>query len=578
MSQSTRSRGVRSSTPTRSVAQSTTTETRAASPTGGDSLLYSRLEEKKNLQQLNDRLASYIGTVRSLQNENQTLIKRVQVSEEATAKEVSSVKSVYEKQLNDNRQLIATLSTGKASLAIDLEKVTSEKDEAVARLTQFEKESSKLRTRHDQLESDLRKLRAELSESVDSIKKLDSERNALMKELADLKKAHAAVQKQLREETAQRIDHEVKAKQLEDDMKFQQHAVQEQLNQSRSSRTEIQEQVTREVEALYSQKLGDELSELRAESDEKLRAARAELEGQYERQLLDLQSKLQSRQANENKLRSDLQALQSKFRSTESTLKELESANKGQKERISDLEKILEQERAWHAGELKERENDLAALSQQIQDHLKQYKDLYDVKVALDLEIDTYRKLVEAEELRCGSSLGDISSISSASTSMSSPLRSAKRKRHISEETHYLTEYYTDSEKNGDVEIIDHDSDGKYVRIENKSDKDVSLSNWQVIRKAGDETVTYKFHRNLVLKADSAITIWSHNVDNVTHNPPSDLVMKSQIWPAAAEMATLLLDNSGKEVASRTTKPRTFKRRLTDIHATDDNEKSCCIQ
>lgn len=582
MSQSTRSRGVRSSTPTRSVApESTTTESRAASPTTvTDSLLYSRLEEKKNLQQLNDRLAHYIGTVRSLQNENQTLIKRIQCSEEATAKEVSTVKSLYENELLEVRRQNSTLSTAKASLQIDLQRLSSEKDELAARFAQSEKDSNKLRTRCDQLESDLRKVKTELSESVDTVKKLESERNTLSRELTDLKKGHAAIQDQLRKETLTRIDLETKLKEHIEKLAFNDHTHREQLNQSRASRTEIEEQVTREAEALYSQKLGEELSELRAESDEKLRASRAELEAQYEVRITDLQQKIKSRVANENKLRSEVQTLQSKLSSVESSLKELESANRGQKERIVDLEKILDQERSWHTNELKEKENELATLTQQIQDHLKQYKDLYDVKVALDLEIDTYRKLVEAEELRCNSSLGDVSSISSASasTSFSSPLRSAKRKRHISEETHYLTEYLTDSEKSGDVEIIDHDADGKYVRIENKNDKDISLSNWQVIRKAGDETVTYKFHRNLVLKANSAITIWSHNVENVAHNPPADLIMKTQIWPAAAEMSTLLYDNTGKEVASRITKPRTYKRRLTDVRAGAEHEKSCCIQ
>lgn len=134
MSQSTRSKGTRSSTPiARSVAaESTSSDSRPASPTSHP-LLYSRRQEKDNLQNLNDRLASYIDTVRQLQSDNATLYKRIQSAEESTAKEVSTVKSMYESQLEQSRKQLDNITKTRAALQIDYQKAVAEREELQTR-------------------------------------------------------------------------------------------------------------------------------------------------------------------------------------------------------------------------------------------------------------------------------------------------------------------------------------------------------------------------------------------------------------------------------------------------------------
>lgn len=101
----------------------------------------------------------------------------------------------------------------------------------------------------------------------------------------------------------------------------------------------------------------------------------------------------------------------------------------------------------------------------------------------------------------------------------------------------------------GEVEISDVDPEGAYVKVCNKGAKENSLSGWQLVRKIDDKLeTTFKFHRSVKLEPGATATVWSSD-SNQTHEPPSNLVMKSQKWVVADNMSTVLINNNGDEVA-----------------------------
>lgn len=82
----------------------------------------SRLQEKKQLRDLNDRLAVYIDKVRSLESENEVLHLQINEREEDKSREVTSLKALYETELADARKCLDDSSKERAWLQIELGK------------------------------------------------------------------------------------------------------------------------------------------------------------------------------------------------------------------------------------------------------------------------------------------------------------------------------------------------------------------------------------------------------------------------------------------------------------------------
>lgn len=155
-----------------------------------------------------------------------------------------------------------------------------------------------------------------------------------------------------------------------------------------------------------------------------------------------------------------------------------------------------------------------------------------DIKVSLDIEIAAYRKLLESEEARLkitpqGSpEVGRQSRGSSAARR--TPVRAGgKRKRTLLEESSEtsLSDYSVTSQAKGDVEVADVCADGRYVRLHNKGNKEVTLSGWQLVRQAGQQETLFKFHRSVKIDAGGTVTVWSAETGQ-QHEPPTNIVMK----------------------------------------------------
>jgi hypothetical protein len=59
----------------------------------------------------------------------------------------------------------------------------------------------------------------------------------------------------------------------------------------------------------------------------------------------------------------------------------------------------------------------------------------------------------------------------------------------------------------GDIEVAEHEPTGRYIRIHNKGDEEVSIGGWKLQSVGHGREVSYKFHSRQSLKPGKTITV-----------------------------------------------------------------------
>ncbi|XP_054080051.1 keratin, type I cytoskeletal 16-like [Rissa tridactyla] len=315
---------------------------------GGDTLLSGN--EKVTMQNLNDRLATYLDKVRRLEEENTQLEQYIREWYRKQAPSVSKDYTSYYQTIEQlqNQIISATVDNNRLLLDIDNSKMTADdfrmkyENELVIRQT---------------VEADINGLRNLLDDLTLVRSSLESELESLKDELIALKRNHEEEMRQLQAQTGGDVSVEVNAAPGEDLTKI--------LNDLRNEYEQIIEKNRREVEQWYEVKI-EEVNRQVTSSSQDIQTS--------SHQLTELRRETQN-------LEIELQAQISTKNSLENSLAETES-------RYGCLLQQIQ-------GQINSVEEELASIRCEMESQNQEYKMLLGIKTRLEQEIAQYRALLQ---------------------------------------------------------------------------------------------------------------------------------------------------------------------------------------
>ncbi|XP_047400626.1 keratin, type I cytoskeletal 10 isoform X2 [Sciurus carolinensis] len=330
---------------------------------GGDGGLLSG-NEKVTMQNLNDRLASYLDKVRALEESNYELegkIKEWYEKHGNSSQREPRDYSKYYQTIEDLKNQILTLTTDNANVLLQIDNARLAADDFRMK---YENEVALRQS----VEADINGLRRVLDELTLTKADLEMQIESLTEELQYLKKNHEEEMRDLQNVSTGDVNVEMNAAPGVD--------LTELLNNMRSQYEQLAEQNRKDAEAWFNEKSKELTTEIDS-NIEQMSSHKSEIT-ELRRTVQGLEIELQSQLALK-------QSLEASLAETEGRYCVQLSQIQGQ---ISSLEEQLQQIRA------------------ETECQNAEYQQLLDIKIRLENEIQTYRSLLEGEGSSGGGSYG----------------------------------------------------------------------------------------------------------------------------------------------------------------------------
>uniref|UniRef100_A0A1A9V2U1 IF rod domain-containing protein n=1 Tax=Glossina austeni TaxID=7395 RepID=A0A1A9V2U1_GLOAU len=369
-------------------------------PSAGSFCRRSRLQDTAELQNLNDRLAAYMDRMRNLKNEYARLSIEVQAAGDSLTREKDCIKNIYESELADTRRLLDGSARNKAKLEIRFkhqwemnEELKEKLDKKAKDCSIFEANARKYKSSETDLIAKCSASQADRKKAIDEVTELQTERNRLSNSLNE-------ALENLKEESSTRVNLANNVQSLREELAFKDQLHEQEISEARSRRQVEIKEIGGQLSKQYEGKLQQCLQKLRNHYAAQVQASRDEIEKMYEHKIKNLQSAAAPNKNATATAGEELRCARESVEDLTLRISKLECSNADLNSRIREKEQLLDDERDRHTADKASLENELQRLRDQRSHQLRQYQDLMDIKVSLDLEIGAYDKLLCGEESR----------------------------------------------------------------------------------------------------------------------------------------------------------------------------------
>ncbi|XP_059928201.1 lamin-L(III)-like isoform X1 [Gadus macrocephalus] len=552
-----------SATSTPATSSSTSRATRSVGRRGpsGDGLpesgisptRISRIQEKDSLRHLNDRLANYIHRVQELENERSSMLLLLEEKEDTTSREMGNVRRLYDVELSDVRKSLDELANERARWQMECGSVKEEHRKLQVRNQKKEADLVHAVTQWRSVEAALRSKDTEFTRVLGDNKTLTHDVAELQEQLDNVEAVLRETQTQLSSEVLRRVDLVNRMQSLKEQLDLQRNISDQEILDVRSRHesriVEVESGRRREFES----KLADTMQRLRQDHDLQVQQYKEELERNFTTKLENAQQSMLEKDGMASSNRDEMTTTKLRVETLGSQLRQYQKEKGLLEARVQDLERTLDSERgSWHQ-RLSQKEQELADLRSQLFGQLEEYESLLDVKLALDMEINAYRKMLEVEEQRLKLSPSPSQHVAGAAQATrersSRRVRGKKRKHEGTSGSSPAYKMSTHAASRGSMSVAEVDPEGNYVVLKNDSPEEQPLGGW-VVRRTQPDSGDISFHipPDYTLPGGSTLTIWATGVEAGLE----DLILQGhRSWGPVTNTRVILLNPEQEEMAER---------------------------
>lgn len=356
---------------------------------------------------------------------------------------------------------------------------------------------------------------------------------------------------QLTSEILRRVELENQGQTLKEQMELQKNISEQEITDLRTRHERHLVEMDSGRQREFESKLAETLQRLRHDNESQLEQYKEEMDRTFISKLQVSQQAVLDKNNLVSAMKEELESTTLRMESLSSQVQQYQKDKTMLESHFQELERTLDGEREVWQQKLSQKQQELLNMRSQMSDQLEDYENLLGTKLALDMEINAYRKMLEVEEqrLHLSPSPSQQTAIPQTHEHSSRHLRGKKRKHEEASGSSHTYKMSSQSTGRGAVSVAEVDMDGKYVRLRNNSETELQLGGWMVrsmYPNCGD--ISFHIPLSCALAAGQTLTIWAAGSEAEASS--GDLILPGhRSWNPLTDVRVVLLNPDHEEVA-----------------------------